>query len=119
MDPVLVKVSIDAYNDEWEKLAKVFRSLGAISSAAKGGSHSPAIQKLVEPKATAEAVKRLAGSKASGAELGKVQKAMRLSKSLTEATAKQKKKVPPPIPLKAKPTKVRKKGLPPPLQMAA
>lgn len=47
----MIKVAIDGYRDEWEKLAAVFSSVGRLASrSAKGGSHSPAIEKLLMAK---------------------------------------------------------------------
>jgi hypothetical protein len=87
MDAYLIKTAINAYVDEWEKLASVYTSAGRAVASAKGGSHSPAIQKLINMKGL-------------------------------QALAKARKK-PPPLPLKARATVPRKKGLPPPLKAAA
>ena len=51
----MIKVAIAGYSDEWEKLAVVFSSVGRLAtSAARGGSHSPAIEKLIKAKALAK-----------------------------------------------------------------
>lgn len=95
MDFYLVKIAVEAYRDEWEKLAIVF-SGGQMRAAASGASHVPAIQRLIERKAMTKALGTVGGPKASGAELAQVQKALELAKNLGPV-----KKAPPPPPLHA------------------
>jgi len=77
----LEKVALQAYEDEWEKIARVFMSAGRMRAAASGAGGSHALQKVIDRLAKAKALKKLAPT-ASGAELQQYSKALDLQKSL-------------------------------------
>lgn len=94
------KIANEAYEDEWEKLARVFMSAGKMRAAASGAGHSVPIQKIIDRLAKAKALEKLAPAKASGAELYPYSKALDLQQALGKRGL--------PIPAPTKPLKGKK-----------